>query len=92
MILAPGWHLCHRCETCRWPSALHAGLVVDKVVPITVTFHDAELADKVLGLHHVTALAVDANYLTGHDARQWLHLLATEPFFASATLFVVAAS
>jgi len=66
--------------------------VSDKVIPITATFHDAESADKVLGLHRVTARAVTANYLTEHDAEQWLHHLATEPFFASATLFTVAAT
>jgi hypothetical protein len=72
--------------------ATSAGFTIEKVIPITATFHDAESADKVLGLHRVTARAVTANYLTEHDAEQWLHHLATEPFFASATLFIAVAT
>ncbi|WP_158882852.1 methyltransferase domain-containing protein [Amycolatopsis anabasis] len=72
--------------------ATRAGFTVDKVIPITATFHDREAADKVLGLQRVTARAVAAHYLTEHDAEQWLHHLAAEPFFASATLFIVAVS
>jgi ubiquinone/menaquinone biosynthesis C-methylase UbiE len=72
--------------------ATRAGFTVDKVIPITVTFHDVESADKVLGLQRVTARAVTANYLTEPEAGQWLHHLATEPFFASATVFIVTAT
>jgi ubiquinone/menaquinone biosynthesis C-methylase UbiE len=72
--------------------ATSAGFSIEKVIPITATFHDAESADKVLGLHRVTARAVTANHLTEHDAEQWLHHLATEPFFASATLFIAVAT
>src|SRR5205807_3382675 len=71
--------------------ATGVGFTVDKVIPITATFHDVEAADQVLGLYRVTARAVTANYLTAPDAEQWLHHLATEPFFAAATVFVVAA-
>lgn len=72
--------------------ATRAGFTVDKVIPITATFHDVESADKVLGLQRVTARAVTANYLAAPDAQRWLDHLATEPFFASATVFVVAAT
>jgi ubiquinone/menaquinone biosynthesis C-methylase UbiE len=72
-------------------SAL-AGFELHKVIPITAVFHDAGQADQVLGLHRVTARAVDAGYLTSNVARDWLTYLATQPFFASATLFIAVAT
>jgi ubiquinone/menaquinone biosynthesis C-methylase UbiE len=69
-----------------------AGFALDRVTPITAVFQDVASADQVLGLHRVTARAVAAGHLTDDDAQRWLHHLATEPFFASATLFVVTAT
>jgi ubiquinone/menaquinone biosynthesis C-methylase UbiE len=68
-----------------------AGLRVTRVVPVTAVFRDAGEADKILGFHRVTERAVAADYLAAADADEWLAHLASAPFFASATLFVVAA-
>jgi hypothetical protein len=68
-----------------------ADLTVTRVVPLTAVFHDANEADKILGLHRVTERAVSADYLSAADAEQWLAYLASAPFFASATVFVVVA-
>jgi hypothetical protein len=43
-------------------------------------------------LHRVTGRAVTAGYLTKGAAGQWLDHLATQPFFASTTLFIVTAT
>jgi hypothetical protein len=66
-----------------------AGLAVDRVLPVTATFLEAEKADAILGFHRVTQRAVAAGYLSEEDGRDWLTYLASAPFFASATLFVV---
>jgi hypothetical protein len=71
--------------------AERAGLTATRVIPITATFRDVKIADEVLGFQRVTARAVEAGYLTATDAGSWLHHLATQPFFASVTLFVVVA-
>ncbi len=68
-----------------------AGLIVTRIVPVTAVFRDAHEADKILGFHRVTDRAVAAEYLTAADAEEWLAHLASPPFFASATLFVVVA-
>lgn len=68
-----------------------AGFTSTRVVPITTVFRDAAVADKILGLHRVTDHAVTAGYLDAAAAAAWLNHLATETFFASATLFVVVA-
>lgn len=68
-----------------------AGFAVARVVPITTVFRDAGAADKVLGLRRVTERAVAADYLDTDTAEAWLDHLATRPFFASVTLFVVVA-
>lgn len=65
------------------------GLTVPRIVPVTAVFRSADEADKILGLHRVTQRAVAAEYLTAADADEWLAHLASAPFFASATLFVV---
>lgn len=65
-----------------------AGLNVRKVVPITAVYRDAEQADKVLGLRRVTERAVEHGYLSAADAKAWLTHLASQPFFASVTLFI----
>jgi ubiquinone/menaquinone biosynthesis C-methylase UbiE len=72
--------------------ASRAGLTVQKVVPITSVSRDVRVADKVLGLQRVTERATSDGYLSQEQARQWLDRLATEPFFASMTLFVMVAA
>jgi ubiquinone/menaquinone biosynthesis C-methylase UbiE len=69
-----------------------AGLVVERVVPVTATFREADKADKVFGFHRVTQRAVAAGYLSAEVGREWLDYLASAPFFAAASLFVVTAS
>jgi ubiquinone/menaquinone biosynthesis C-methylase UbiE len=68
-----------------------AGLIVTRIVPVTAVFRDANEADKILGFHRVTERAVAADYLAAADAEEWLAYLASAPFLASATLFVVVA-
>jgi ubiquinone/menaquinone biosynthesis C-methylase UbiE len=72
--------------------AMRAGLSVEKVVPITTTFDDVASADQVFGLRRVTDRAVIAGYLSADGAEQWLASLASAPFFAAATLFIVVAA
>lgn len=72
--------------------ATRTGFIVDKVIPITTVFRDAGTADKVLGLQRVTERAVAADYLAPQAAQPWLEHLATRPFFASVTLFIVVAT
>lgn len=72
--------------------AAEAGLRVRKVTPITAVFREVRAADQVLGLQRVTDRAVTASYLTKESAGQWLDHLATQPFFASATLFITTAT
>ena len=72
--------------------AEQAGLRVRKVIPITAVFRDVRAADQVLGIQRVTSRAVDARYLTQDSACRWLTYLATQSFFASATLYIVAAT
>jgi len=55
-------------------------------------FRDVQAADQVLGIQRVTRRAVEASYLTQDAASQWLTHLATQPFFASATQFIVTAT
>lgn len=68
------------------------GFRVGKVIPVTAVFRDVRAADQVLGIQRVTGRAVDARYLTQDSASQWLTYLATQPFFASATLYIVTAA
>jgi ubiquinone/menaquinone biosynthesis C-methylase UbiE len=72
--------------------AAEAGFNVAKVIPITAVFREAQAADKVLGLQRVTGRAVAAGYLTQDTAGRWLDHLATQPFFASTTLFIITAT
>jgi ubiquinone/menaquinone biosynthesis C-methylase UbiE len=72
--------------------AAEAGFRVGKVTPITAIFRDARAADQMLGLQRVTGRAVAAGYLTQDSAGQWLDHLATQPFFASTTLFIITAT
>ncbi len=72
--------------------ATAAGFRVERVIPVTSVFLECEAADKVLGLKRVTERAVAAGYLSTTAAGEWLEHLATQPFFASATLFITVAS
>ncbi|GBQ00233.1 hypothetical protein SSP531S_16470 [Streptomyces spongiicola] len=71
--------------------ALDAGFAVPTVVPITSVFRDVQAADQVLGLQRNTERAVSAGYLPALASQGWLHHLATGPFFAAVTLYVVVA-
>lgn len=71
--------------------AVGCGFHVADVLPITTVFRDVTTADRVLGFERVTDRAVAAGYFTRDAADTWLTHLATEPFFAAATLFVVVA-
>ena len=66
-----------------------AGFRVSKVIPVTAVFRDVRTADQFLGIQRVTSRAVAARYLTQDSASQWLTYLATQPFFASASLYIV---
>jgi SAM-dependent methyltransferase len=68
-----------------------AGMTVQEVIPVTNISRDASAADKVLGLQRVTVRATSAGYISSEQARRWLGHLASEPFFASLTLFIVVA-
>ncbi|MFF1650534.1 methyltransferase domain-containing protein [Streptomyces sp. NPDC058240] len=71
--------------------ALDAGLAVLAVVPVTSVFRDVQAADQVLGLQRNTDRAVSAGALPARASQRWLDHLATGPFFAAVTLYVVAA-
>jgi ubiquinone/menaquinone biosynthesis C-methylase UbiE len=71
--------------------AQRAGFVSSVVVPVTSVFRDVTEADQVFGFERVTRRAVASGALHEAAANKWLHHLETEPFFASATLFVVVA-
>jgi ubiquinone/menaquinone biosynthesis C-methylase UbiE len=71
--------------------AQQAGFVSSAVVPVTSVFRDVTEADQVFGFERVTRRAVASGALHEAAANEWLHHLETEPFFASATLFVVVA-
>jgi hypothetical protein len=72
--------------------AAEAGLEVRDVVPVTSVLRDAREADRVLGFQRNAERAVAAGYLTADAAQAWLDGLARGPFFASVTVYVVAAS
>lgn len=71
--------------------ALDAGFAVPTVVPVTSVFRDVLAADQVLGLQRNTERAVAAGYLSALASKGWLDHLATGPFFATVTLYVVVA-
>jgi ubiquinone/menaquinone biosynthesis C-methylase UbiE len=72
--------------------ATNAGFRVEKVIPITGVLRDVQAADQIFGIKRVTTGAVAARYLTRDSADRWLAYLATEPFFASVTLFMITAT
>jgi hypothetical protein len=69
--------------------AVETGFEFTNIIPITMTFTNAQDADKVLGIARVTSRAVAAHYLGEREGEQWLEHLATQPFFASTTLYVL---
>ena len=69
-----------------------AGYDIADVTPITAVWRDLQAADKVLGLKRVTGRAVAAGYLSARSADEFLDHLASRPFFASMTLFIVTAT
>lgn len=71
--------------------AMTAGFQVRKITPVTAVYRDVQAADQILGIKRVTVRAVSAGYLTQESADLWLSYLATEPFFASGTLYVTTA-
>jgi ubiquinone/menaquinone biosynthesis C-methylase UbiE len=72
--------------------ATRAGYEIADVIPITAVWRDLQAADKILGLKRVTSRAVEAGYLTAGSADEFLDHLASQPFFASTTLFIVTAT
>ena len=67
------------------------GFVSSDAVPVTSVFRDVSEADRIFGFERVTRRAVASGYLDEAAADAWLDHLATQPFFAAATLFVVVA-
>ncbi|MEU3301702.1 methyltransferase domain-containing protein [Streptomyces sp. NPDC006678] len=71
--------------------AQDAGFAVPAVVPVTSVFRDVQAADQVLGLQRNTERAVAAGHLSAAASQEWLDHLATGPFFAAVTLYIVVA-
>ncbi|GLF96499.1 methyltransferase domain-containing protein [Streptomyces yaizuensis] len=71
--------------------AAGAGFTVPTVLPVVSVFRDVQAADAVLGLKRNTERAVAAGYLTAGAGRDLLDHLATGPFLATVTLYVVVA-
>ena len=68
-----------------------AGFAGVEAVAVTSVFTDAAQADELLGLKRVTDRAVAAGYIDAAAAREWLNTLATQPFFAALSMFLVVA-
>ncbi|WP_228011361.1 methyltransferase domain-containing protein [Nonomuraea phyllanthi] len=68
-----------------------AGLVVRSVVTAAPVFRDFTTADHLFGLRRNVARAVDAGCLKPDDAEGWIDDLTSQPFLASALLFLVVA-
>ncbi|MFJ4965780.1 methyltransferase domain-containing protein [Streptomyces sp. NPDC088729] len=71
--------------------AEESGFDVPAVTPMASVFRDARAADRVLGFQRNTERAVAAGYLSADAARPWLDHLASGPFLATLTLYVVVA-
>ncbi|MDR3082761.1 MAG: methyltransferase domain-containing protein [Streptomyces sp.] len=71
--------------------ATEVGFEVSTVIPVTPVFRDVQAADKVLGLERTTQRAVAAGYFTDEAARRWLDHLASGPFLAAVTFYIVVA-
>jgi SAM-dependent methyltransferase len=72
-------------------QAVDAGFDVPAVVPVTSVFRELQAADQVFGFQRNTERAVAAGYLSAAAAEGWLDGLATGPFLATVTLYVVVA-
>ena len=68
-----------------------AGLSVRAVSAYPSVWTTFETADRVLGLTRNSASAVEGGYVDGADRDAWLAGLATGPFVAAVSLFVVVA-
>ncbi|MCA2214339.1 methyltransferase domain-containing protein [Jidongwangia harbinensis] len=68
-----------------------AGLRVESVDAVPVTFQDFGTADQILGLRRNADRAVRAGDLTEAEARPWLRRLAGGPFLAGFTFYLVTA-
>jgi ubiquinone/menaquinone biosynthesis C-methylase UbiE len=71
--------------------AAEVGFEVPTVIPVTPVFRDVQAADKVFGLQRTTQRAVAAGYFTEEAARRWLDHLASGPFLAAVTFYIVVA-
>ncbi|MEV4575013.1 methyltransferase domain-containing protein [Nonomuraea jabiensis] len=67
-----------------------AELVVRSVVTVAPVFRDFTTADQAFGLRRNVVRAIDAGYLKP-DAEGWIDDLSSQPFLASALLFLVVA-
>ena len=68
-----------------------AGLEVRDVAALTTVLRDVREADQMLGFQRNAQRAVKAGYLTAPAAQEWLDALASEPFLAAVTIYVVTA-
>jgi ubiquinone/menaquinone biosynthesis C-methylase UbiE len=68
-----------------------AGFQVRSVDAIPIVFRDFETADQILGLRRNSARAVQADVLAEADVQAWLQRLATRPFLAGFTFYLVTA-
>ncbi|WP_043262765.1 methyltransferase domain-containing protein [Streptomyces sp. CT34] len=71
--------------------AAEAGFAVPTVIPVTPVLRDVQEADKILGLERTTQRALAAGYLTEEAAHRWLEHLASGPFLATVTFYIVVA-
>ncbi|MER6916774.1 methyltransferase domain-containing protein [Streptomyces sp. NPDC000594] len=71
--------------------AVGAGFTVPVALPMVSVLRDVRAADELLGLKRNTERAVAAGFLTEEAGRAWLDHLATGPFLASVTLYIVVA-
>ncbi len=72
--------------------AAQAGFVVRTIEARPLVYHDFPVADRILRLPRVVERAVAAQAMAADDGRRWLQRLATGPFLAAFTVFLVAAS
>ncbi|MER6144776.1 methyltransferase domain-containing protein [Streptomyces sparsogenes] len=71
--------------------AAGAGFTVPSVLPVTSVFRDVRAADRILGFQRNAERAATAGYFSQEAARRFLDHLATGPFLAAVTLYVVVA-
>jgi ubiquinone/menaquinone biosynthesis C-methylase UbiE len=71
--------------------AIDAGFAVPDVVPAPTVFRDLRTADSVLGIGRNTRRAIEAGYLTAAAGDAFTAGLASGPFFAAVSLYLVVA-